>query len=165
MTTWIGGGGGVERFVVNWVEGKMTMMMMVIRVYEAREGVGQPLLVIDLLQFWKCSIYTFQHGFTRSTGDGHGLKVQAYTAAHYTPSAVCPLSCTSLSVTTPANPSLQFEYTHRHVYPFVHLIRITPVSFTYCTKNWHTNVLDTFLRHNVSRTYCRIPDTSVAHED
>lgn len=100
MTTWRG---RVERFVVNWVEGKtviMLMMMMVIRVYGAREGVGQPLLVIDLLQFWMCSIYTFQHGFSRTTEESHRLKVQAYTATRYTPSAICPLPCISLSVVT-----------------------------------------------------------------
>ena len=54
-----------ECFAVNLGGGKTVtmLMMMVIRVYGAREGVGQPLLVIDLLQFWMCSIYTFQHGF------------------------------------------------------------------------------------------------------
>ena len=85
--------GRVERFAVNLGEGKTVtmLMMMVIRVYGAREGVGQPLLVIDLLQFWMCSIYTFQHGFGRTTGEGHTLKVQAYTAARYAPSVIFPI--------------------------------------------------------------------------
>jgi len=81
--------------------------MMVIRVYGAREGVGQPLLVIDLLQFWMCSIYTFQHGFGRTTGEGHTLKVQAYTAARYTPSVICPIP----SICFPPRHNSPIDYT------------------------------------------------------
>jgi len=146
--------------------------MMVIRVYGAREGVRQPLLVIDLLQFWMCSIYTFQHGFGRTTGEGHTLKVQAYTAARYTPSVICPIP----SICFRHDTTLQFEYTL--------LLRLTlcspdtdKPSFIHnlkhhsqkpnCFKSSHINVLkkivNTFSKHHLSRNYFRTPETSLSH--
>lgn len=162
MTTW---SGRVECFVVNWVEGKTVIMLMitVIRVYGAREGVGQPLPVIDLLQFWMCSIYTFQHGFSRTTGESHKLKIQAHTAARYTPSAICPLPCISLSLTTPTHPTLHFEYAlllclsfcspDTDKPSFMHILKYHSRTRN-CNKNSNINVLNkivnTFPGHHLS---------------
>jgi len=164
----------VERFAVNLGEGKTVtmLMMMVIRVYGAREGVGQPLLVIDLLQFWMCSIYTFQHGFGRTTGEGHTLKVQAYTAARYAPSVIFPIP----NIRFRHDTTLHFEYTL-----LLFLSLCSPDTdkpcFIYilkhhsqkpnCFKNSHINVLNkivnTFLTNDLSRTYFRTPETSLLH--
>lgn len=148
------------------------MMMMVIRVYGAREGVGQPLLVIDLLQFWMCSIYTFQHGFGRTTGEGHTLKVQASTAARCTPSVICPIPSMYFRHDT----TLQFQYTlllflslcspDTDKPSFIYILKYNSQKPN-CFKNSHINALNkivnTFPTHNLSRTYFRTPETSFSY--
>ena len=163
----------VERFAVNLGEGKtVTMLMMVIRVHGAREGVGQPLLVIDLLQFWMCSIYTFQHGFGRTTGEGHTLKVQAYTAAVIHQVSFVPTQAFCFRQDT----TLQFDYTlllcltlcspDTDEPSFIHNLKHhsqKPNCFKRSQINVLKKILNTFPTHFLSRTYFRTPKTSLSH--
>jgi hypothetical protein len=156
----------VERFAVNLGEGKtVTMLMMVIRVHGAREGVGQPLLVIDLLQFYIYSSTWFRSYYRRGP---HARSTNVYSS-RYTPSVICP----NPSICFRQDTTLHFDYTvllcltlcspDTDKPTFIHNLKHHSQKSN-CFKSSHINVLkkavNTFPTYLLSRTYFRTPKTS-----